>query len=98
DGLMAEEVAKVSPELVTRNAQGQVEALRSQELMPRLLHDLQHQQRQLAELTAQHARVQQQLQARDAAHQAAVAAFAARLERAEAAAVPLPRAVGWPPQ
>src|SRR5262249_22320826 len=52
-GLIAEEVAKVYPELVTRNAQGQVEAVRYQELTPMLLNELQHQQRQQAELKAQ---------------------------------------------
>ena len=47
-GLIAEEVAKVYPELVTRNAQGQVEAIRYQELTPMLLNEVQRQQRQLA--------------------------------------------------
>src|SRR5262249_33678961 len=88
-GLIAEEVAKVYPELVTRNAQGQVEAIRYQELAPMLLNEVQHQQREIAALKAQarevvalkaqNARLQQQLQERDAA-------FAARLERLEAAA------------
>jgi len=70
-GLIAEDVAKVYPELVTRNAQGQVEAIRYQELTPMLLNELQHQQRQLgaqvreiAELKAQ-ARQQTELKAQN---------------------------------
>src|SRR5262249_45232054 len=80
-GLIAEEVAKVYPELVTRNAQGEVETVRYHELIPMLLNEVQHQQRQLADLQAQNARLQQQLQERDAAQQAQNAALTARLER-----------------
>ena len=94
-GLIAEEVAKVYPELVTRNAQGQVEAIRYQELAPMLLNEVQHQQRQLvaqakqlAELKAQNARLQAML----AKQQERDAALAARLERLEAAAA---RAGRW---
>ena len=46
-GLIAEEVAKVYPELVTRKAQGQVEAIRYQELTPMLLNEAQRQQQTL---------------------------------------------------
>jgi len=88
-GLIAEEVAKVYPELVTRNASGAVEAVRYHEMMPLLLNELQHQQRQLgaqarqlAELQAQNAR----LRAAVAQQQQREAAVAARLERLEAAA------------
>jgi len=73
-GLIAEEVAKVYPELVTRNAQGQVEAIRYQELTPMLLNEVQHQQRQLAAQTREIADLKAQN-----------AALAARLERLEAA-------------
>src|SRR5262249_39707545 len=79
-GLIAEEVAKVYPELVTRNAQGQVEAIRYQELTPMLLNEVQHQQqalstqqrqlsaqaKELAELQAQHTRVQAALEQQQA--------------------------------
>jgi Chaperone of endosialidase len=88
-GLIAEEVVKVYPELVTRGANGKVESVRYQELIPMLLNEQQQQQRklvvqaqQMAELQAQNARLQvaiQQQQERDAA-------LAARLERLEAAA------------
>jgi len=98
-GLIAEEVAKVYPELVTRNAQGQVDAIRYQELTPMLLNEVQHQQRQLgaqarelAELKAQNARLRaavgqvQEQAVQQQALQAQNAALAARLERLEAAA------------
>jgi small-conductance mechanosensitive channel len=78
-GLIAEQVAKVYPELVARNAAGAVETVRYQELIPMLLNQAQQQQRQLAALKAQYARLQEQLQEQDAA-------LAARLERLEAAA------------
>lgn len=88
-GLIAEEVVKVYPELVTRGANEKVESVRYQELIPMLLNEQRQQQRklvvqaqQLAELQAQNARLQvaiQQQQERDAA-------LAARLERLEASA------------
>jgi hypothetical protein len=81
-GLIAEEVAKVYPELVTRGATGDIESVRYHEVIPMLLNELQHQQRQLAELKAQNARLRAavvQQEERDAA-------LAARLERLEAAA------------
>ena len=87
-GLIAEEVAQVYPELVTRGATGDVEAVRYHEVIPMLLNEVQHQQRQLttqaqelAALKAQNARLRAavvQQQERDAA-------LAARLERLEAA-------------
>jgi hypothetical protein len=43
-GLIAEEVATVYPELVTRTAAGEVQAVRYQELIPMLLNELQRQQ------------------------------------------------------
>jgi Chaperone of endosialidase len=56
-GLIAEEVATVYPELVTRTATGEVQAVRYQELIPMLVNELQRQrqtmeqqQRELAEL------------------------------------------------
>jgi hypothetical protein len=47
-GLIAEEVAAVYPELVTHTPQGDVQAVRYQELIPMLLNELQreHQARQ----------------------------------------------------
>jgi hypothetical protein len=75
-GLIAEEVAKVYPELVTTGADGKAESLQSHQLIPMLLNEVQHQQQkletqaqELAELRAQNA------------------ALAARLERLEAGAV-----------
>src|SRR5262249_29721203 len=88
-GLIAEEVAKVYPELVTRNAQGQVEAIRYQELTPMLLNELQQQQWQNERLRATVEQLQKReaaQQAQNAAQQAEIAGLAARLERLEAAA------------
>jgi hypothetical protein len=51
-GLVAEEVATVYPELVTRTAAGDVQRVKYQELIPMLLNELQRQQRELAELRA----------------------------------------------
>src|SRR6185295_6406764 len=45
-GLIAEEVATVLPELVTRTAAGEVQTVRYQELIPMLLNELQRQQQE----------------------------------------------------
>ena len=100
-GLIAEEVAKVYPELVTRGAQGEVEAVRYQELIPMLLNELQHQQQtlsvqaaqvsvqaaQLTELRAQN----ESLRAALVQQSAAVAARLGRLEEGAARAATLAR-------
>jgi Chaperone of endosialidase len=87
-GLIAEDVAHVYPELVTRGVSGEVEAVRYHEVIPMLLNEVQHQQRQvatqaqeLAALKAQNAR----LRAAVVHQQERDAALAARLERLEAA-------------
>src|SRR5262249_22067789 len=46
-GLIAEEVAKVYPELVTKGADGKVESVQYHELIPMLLNEMQHQQQAL---------------------------------------------------
>jgi len=46
-GLVAEEVAAVYPELVTRTATGEVQTVKYQELIPMLLNELQRQQHEL---------------------------------------------------
>ena len=51
-GLVAEEVLAVYPELVTRTATGEVQAVKYLELIPMLLNELQRQQQELAELRA----------------------------------------------
>jgi hypothetical protein len=88
-GLIAEEVATVYPELVIRSATGEIESVQYEALIPLLLHELQHQQQQVAELQAQNERLQTlavQLQQQDETQQAQHAALAARLEQIEAAA------------
>jgi hypothetical protein len=84
-GLIAEEVAKVYPELVTRDAKGTIEGVRYEELTPLLLTALQHQQQEQV-------RQQQEivgLKAENKNLQAALveqnAALAARVEQLEAA-------------
>ncbi len=47
-GLIAEEVAKVYPELVLRDAEGRIDGVRYEELAPMLLDEVQLQQRKLA--------------------------------------------------
>jgi hypothetical protein len=54
-GLIAEEVAKVYPELVIHGADGRIDGVRYEELTPMLLHEVQQQQRKLQ---AQQAAVQ----------------------------------------
>jgi trimeric autotransporter adhesin len=85
-GLIAEEVVKVYPELVTKGADGKVESVQYHELIPLLLNEVQHQQQELTELKAQNERLQAALlqqQEREAERQAQNAALAARLERLE---------------
>ena len=52
-GLIAEEVAAVYPELVTRTAAGEVQSVRYQALIPMLLNELQRQQRAFQRESAQ---------------------------------------------
>jgi hypothetical protein len=84
--LIAEEVARIYPDLVSRGSDGKVESVQYHELIPMLLNELQHQQhtlevqaQQLAQVQAENARLQ-------AAATEQNTAFAARLERLEAAA------------
>lgn len=48
--LIAEEVAKVYPELVIRNEAGQAEGVRHEELTPMLLNEIQRQQVELGDV------------------------------------------------
>ena len=84
-GLIAEEVAKVYPELVVKAADGTIESVQYHELIPMLLNEVQHQQHELAELKAQNAQLQRVLAQQDKEQQAQHAALAARLEQLEAA-------------
>src|SRR5262249_11114338 len=96
-GLIAEDVAKVYPELVVKGTDGKVESVQYYELVPMLLNEVQHQQQkletqsqELAELKAQNERLQAiagQMQQRDEEQRAQNAALATRLERLEAGAV-----------
>jgi hypothetical protein len=85
-GLIAEEVAKVYPELVTKGADGKVESVQYHELIPMLLNEVQRQQQEIAELKAQAQEVAE-LKAQNEEQRAQNAALAARLERLEAGAI-----------
>jgi Chaperone of endosialidase len=61
-GLIAEEVAKVYPELVIRNGAGKIEGVRYEELAPMLLNEVQQQQQRLAAQGKQLHQMQQQQQ------------------------------------
>ena len=63
-GLVAEEVAAVYPELVTRTPQGEVQTVRYQELIPMLLNELQREQARVAALETQLAALQALVAAR----------------------------------
>jgi hypothetical protein len=54
-GPIAEEVARVYPELVTREANGAVASVQYNELIPMLLNELQRQERELQRLKSQNA-------------------------------------------
>jgi uncharacterized protein involved in exopolysaccharide biosynthesis len=52
-GLIAEEVAKVYPELVIRDETGRIDGVRYDELAPMLLNEVQQQQQKIAALEQQ---------------------------------------------
>jgi hypothetical protein len=83
-GLIAKEVATIYPELVTRNAHGEVESIRYQDLTPLLLNELQHQQRQLGAQTQQLTVQAQQLAALHAENARLRTAVAQQQEQAAA--------------
>ncbi len=58
-GLIAEEVAKVYPELVIRDEKGKIEGVRYEELTPMLLNEIQRQQAQLRDMQQQLAELQE---------------------------------------
>jgi hypothetical protein len=60
-GLIAEEVAKVYPELVIRDQNGRIDGVRYEELAPMLLNEVQQQQQKIAAQAAQLRDVLQQL-------------------------------------
>jgi hypothetical protein len=82
-GLIAEQVAKVYPELVVRGDKGEIESVQYRELIPLMLNEMQYQQaamqHQQAALTA--LKAQNDVLLATLAQQNAV--FAARLERLE---------------
>jgi hypothetical protein len=85
-GLVAEEVAEVYPELVLKGEKDEIEGVQYQGLIPLLVNEVQHQQRELTRQTQE----LKELRAQNAYLRAVVeqqhAAVAARLERLEARA------------
>ncbi len=61
-GLIAEDVAEVYPELVTRNKDGEVETVMYQFLTPMLLNEVQKQRRRIEEQQAENATLRDQLE------------------------------------
>lgn len=60
-GLIAEEVAKIYPELVVRGSRGEIESVQYRELIPLMLNEMQHQQATLATLEAENERLEARL-------------------------------------
>jgi hypothetical protein len=60
-GLIAEEVAKVYPELVVHDNKGQIQSVQYRELIPLMLNELQHQQAALTTVKAENARLEARL-------------------------------------
>ena len=60
-GLIAEEVAKVFPELVVRGSKGELESVQYRELIPLMLNEMQHQQAAVATLKAENASLEARL-------------------------------------
>jgi|SRR5262245_3515890 len=60
-GLIAEEVATVDPELVTRTAEGEGQTVKYLELIPMLLNELQHEHQALREERTEVASLRQEL-------------------------------------
>ena len=85
-GLIAEEVAKVYPELVTRNAKGEIEGIRYEELTPMLLNELQHQQQEQAQQRQEIVALKAENKTLQAALVEQNAALTARVAQLEAAA------------
>jgi hypothetical protein len=82
-------VAKVYPELVSRDAKGEVESVRYQELTPMILNELQDQQRQLKEQVQQLSSLKaenEQLRALVRKHEQLSSTLSERLDRLESAA------------
>jgi trimeric autotransporter adhesin len=60
-GLIAEEVAKVYPELVVRDNKGEIESVQYRELIPLMLNEMHQQQATLATLKAENASLEARL-------------------------------------
>jgi DNA-binding protein Fis len=72
-GLIAEEVAKVYPELVIRDENGRIDGVRYDELAPMLLNEVQHQQSKIAMQSEKMRAMQERLTALEGLNRATLA-------------------------
>jgi trimeric autotransporter adhesin len=86
-GLVAEEVAKVYPELVIRDEKGMIMSVQYRELIPLMLSEMQHQQRELQRQEAELEVLKTENQTLRTALDQRNAALETRLERLEHASV-----------
>jgi polyhydroxyalkanoate synthesis regulator phasin len=84
-GLIAEEVAKVYPDLVVRNADGDIQTVQYQKLTPMLLNELQKQHRLIEQMEKNAEQQQQTIQLLQAQQTETVQALEKRLTALEAA-------------
>ena len=82
-GLIAEQVAKVYPELVVRGDKGEIESVQYRELIPLMLNEMQHQQVTMQHQKAALTELKTQNQMLRAALAEQNGALEARLERLE---------------
>jgi hypothetical protein len=61
-GLIAEEVARIYPELVVRGSKGEIESVQYRELIPLMLNEMQHEQATLATLQVENASLEARLE------------------------------------
>jgi polyhydroxyalkanoate synthesis regulator phasin len=85
-GLIAEEVAKVYPELVVRGANGEVESVQYHQIISMLLNEVQHQQKQIEELKTAHGQELAEVKVQNEELRSHNTALERRLDRLEAQA------------
>jgi hypothetical protein len=82
-GLIAEEVAKIYPELVIRNGSGRIDGVRYDELAPMLLNEVQQQQTKIAAQSEEMRTMQERLTALEGLNRATRAALRELQEKGE---------------
>ena len=98
-GLIAEEVEKVDPDLVTRNEKGEVETVRYDAVNAMLLNEFLKEHKTVQEQGATIEQLKKDLQANAAQHQEQIDALTAALQKVSAqleASKPAPQVVNNP--